>query len=138
MAKFPLRVKTRDSTGVEIEVLCDMAESALGNVRHLRGTGHGYVWIEALTVIWWMRNPCTPRGPRGEEAPRRCDRSGRIGRSDRNRGSGGLAESIDDGERSLPRRNPKLIVASVRTAEARRAVNNQHVLIARLKVACNI
>ncbi len=35
----------------------------------------------------------------------------------------------------MPRRNPKLIVASMRTAEARRAVNNQHVLIARLKVA---
>jgi hypothetical protein len=46
MAKFPLRVKTRDSTGAEIEVLCDTAESALGNARHLRGTGHAYVWIE--------------------------------------------------------------------------------------------
>jgi len=30
----------------EIEVLCDTAESALGNARHLRGMGHTYVWIE--------------------------------------------------------------------------------------------
>jgi hypothetical protein len=35
----------------------------------------------------------------------------------------------------MPRRNPKLIVASMRTAEARRAVDNQRGLIARLKVA---
>ena len=35
----------------------------------------------------------------------------------------------------MPRRNPKLIVASMRTAEARRAVDNQHGLITRLKVA---
>ncbi len=46
MAKFPLRVKTRDSAGLETEVLCDTSESALANVRHLRGTGHTYVWIE--------------------------------------------------------------------------------------------
>jgi len=35
----------------------------------------------------------------------------------------------------MPRRNPKLIVASMRTAEARRAVDNQRGLIARLKIA---
>ena len=81
-----------------------------------------------------MRNPCTPRGPRGEKRPADVIGAavlvGRIATGDRVE----QPESIDDGERSLPRRNPKLIVASVRTAEARRAVNNQHVLIARLKV----
>ncbi len=35
----------------------------------------------------------------------------------------------------MPKPNPKLIVASMRTAEARRAVDNQRGLIARLKVA---
>jgi len=35
----------------------------------------------------------------------------------------------------MPRKNPKLIVASVRTTEARHAVSNQHTLIARLKAA---
>jgi hypothetical protein len=89
---------------------------------------------KTLTVVSWMRNPCTPRGPRGEKRPADVIGAavlvGRIATGDRVE----QPESIDDGERSLPRRNPKLIVASVRTAEARRAVNNQHVLIARLKV----
>ncbi len=35
----------------------------------------------------------------------------------------------------MPRRTPKLIVAAMRTAEARCAVDNQHGLITRLKVA---
>lgn len=35
----------------------------------------------------------------------------------------------------MPRKDPKLTVASRRTAEARRAVNDQHTLIARLTVA---
>ena len=35
----------------------------------------------------------------------------------------------------MPRKDPKLIVASVRSAAARRAVNDQHILIAKLKVA---
>ncbi len=46
MAKFPLKVKRRDSAGAVEEVLCDTVESALNNVQHLRGMGHTYVWIE--------------------------------------------------------------------------------------------
>ena len=46
MAKFPLKVKRRDSKGAEAEILCDTAESALSNVQHFRGMGYSYVWIE--------------------------------------------------------------------------------------------
>jgi hypothetical protein len=46
MAKFPLKVKMRDSTGTVVEALCDTAESALSNAQHFRGTGYTYVWIE--------------------------------------------------------------------------------------------
>ena len=51
MAKLPLRVKRRDSTGKVAEVLCDTIEDARKNRKHFHDQGYSDVWIEDVDGV---------------------------------------------------------------------------------------